>query len=175
MQLVNDTSGCSSQGLSWSPSNRYLNRSKLASTRLCNNHIYVASFRRSISTIYLVVCCSAPLRPAMIYCDTHDCAASFFRNWIYRYHISKMRCRCTNMLSVLYPGTGYSTKHMLFGGFCWSLPDCVGIQCACRHTNIWNFRPRAASHNLEVEFVNTAWHQDIQATSRQAESSGTHY
>ena len=33
-----DTSGCSSQGLSWSPSNRYLNRSKLASTRLCNNH-----------------------------------------------------------------------------------------------------------------------------------------
>ena len=34
-----DTSGCSSQGFSWSPSNRYLNRSKLASTRLCNNHI----------------------------------------------------------------------------------------------------------------------------------------
>ena len=32
-------SGCSSQGFSWSPSNRYLNRSKLASTRLCNNHI----------------------------------------------------------------------------------------------------------------------------------------
>ena len=37
MQLVYDTSGCSSQGFSWSPSNRYLNRSKLASTRLCNN------------------------------------------------------------------------------------------------------------------------------------------
>ena len=32
-------SGCSSQGFSWSPSNRYLNGSKLASTRLCNNHI----------------------------------------------------------------------------------------------------------------------------------------
>ena len=37
MLLVHDTSGCSSQGLSWSPSNRYLNRSKLASTRSCNN------------------------------------------------------------------------------------------------------------------------------------------
>ena len=34
-------SGCSSQGFSWSPSNRYLNRSKLASTRLCNNHIII--------------------------------------------------------------------------------------------------------------------------------------
>ena len=34
-----DTSGCNSQGFSWSPSNRFLNRSKLASTRLCNNHI----------------------------------------------------------------------------------------------------------------------------------------
>ena len=32
-----------SQGLSWSPSNRYLNRSKLASTRLCNNHIFYTS------------------------------------------------------------------------------------------------------------------------------------
>ena len=41
MQLVYDTSGCSSQGLSWSRSNRYLNRSKLASTRLCNNHIII--------------------------------------------------------------------------------------------------------------------------------------
>ena len=37
-----DTSGCSSQGFSWLPSNRYLNRSKLASTRLCSNqpHYY---------------------------------------------------------------------------------------------------------------------------------------
>ena len=32
------TSGCSSQGSSWSRSNRHLNRSKLAPTRLCNNH-----------------------------------------------------------------------------------------------------------------------------------------
>ena len=31
MQIVHDTSGCSSQGFSWSPSNRYLSRSKLAS------------------------------------------------------------------------------------------------------------------------------------------------
>ena len=38
MQLVFDSSGCSSQCISWSLSNRYLNRSKLASTRLCNNH-----------------------------------------------------------------------------------------------------------------------------------------
>ena len=38
-QLEYDTSKCSSQGFSWSPSNRYLDRSKLASTRLCNNHI----------------------------------------------------------------------------------------------------------------------------------------
>ena len=38
--LLHFTSGCSSQGFSWSPSNRYLNSSKLASTRLCNNHIY---------------------------------------------------------------------------------------------------------------------------------------
>ena len=34
-------SECSSQGFSWPPSNRYLNRSKLASTRLCNNHIII--------------------------------------------------------------------------------------------------------------------------------------
>jgi len=40
-ELVYDTSRCSSQGFSWSPSNRYLNRSKLASTRLCNNHIII--------------------------------------------------------------------------------------------------------------------------------------
>ena len=39
MQLIYGTSGCSSQGFSWSLSNRYLHRSKLASTRLCNNHI----------------------------------------------------------------------------------------------------------------------------------------
>ena len=39
--LVYDTSGCSAQGFSWSPSNRSLNRSKLASTRLCNNHIII--------------------------------------------------------------------------------------------------------------------------------------
>ena len=48
MQLVYDTSGCSSQGFSWSPNNRYLDKSKLASTRLCNNHIIIyecASFR----------------------------------------------------------------------------------------------------------------------------------
>ena len=38
-ERVYDTSGFSSQGFSWSPSNRYLNRSKLASTRLLNNHI----------------------------------------------------------------------------------------------------------------------------------------
>ena len=38
---VYETSGCSSQGFSWSPSNKYLNRSKLASTRLCNNHIII--------------------------------------------------------------------------------------------------------------------------------------
>ena len=50
MQLVYDTSGCSSQGLSWSPSNRYLNRSKLASTRLCNNHIFIASATRNSDT-----------------------------------------------------------------------------------------------------------------------------
>ena len=33
----------SSQGFSWSPSNRYLNRTKLelAATRLCNNHIII--------------------------------------------------------------------------------------------------------------------------------------
>ena len=36
--LVYDTGGCSSQGFSWSPSNRYLIRSMLASTRLCNDH-----------------------------------------------------------------------------------------------------------------------------------------
>ena len=35
------TSGCSSQGFSWSHSNRCLNRSTLASTRLCNNHIII--------------------------------------------------------------------------------------------------------------------------------------
>jgi len=60
MQLVYDTSGCSSQGLSWSPSYRYLNRSKLASTRLCNNHIiYYAdlptpAYRALKSTKYMV-------------------------------------------------------------------------------------------------------------------------
>ena len=46
MLLVYDTSGCSPQGFSWSPSNRYLNRSKLASTRLCNNHIILNSLGR---------------------------------------------------------------------------------------------------------------------------------
>ena len=40
-ELVYDTSKCSSQGFSWSPSHRSLNRSKLASTRLCNNHIII--------------------------------------------------------------------------------------------------------------------------------------
>ena len=40
--LMQASDGCSSQGSSWSPSNRYLNRSKLASTRLCNNHIIIA-------------------------------------------------------------------------------------------------------------------------------------
>ena len=43
--LVYDTSGCSSQGFSWSSSNRYLNRSKLASTWLCNNHIHTCIMR----------------------------------------------------------------------------------------------------------------------------------
>ena len=37
MWLVYDTSGCSSQGISWLPTCRYLNRSTLASTRLCNS------------------------------------------------------------------------------------------------------------------------------------------
>ena len=41
MQPIYDTSGCSSQGFSWSLRNRYLNKSKLASTRLCNNHIII--------------------------------------------------------------------------------------------------------------------------------------
>ena len=41
LQHVHDTSGCSSQGFSWSPGNRYLNGSKLASTRLRNNHIII--------------------------------------------------------------------------------------------------------------------------------------
>ena len=35
------TSGCSSQGFSWTPIYRYLNRSTLASTRLCHNHIII--------------------------------------------------------------------------------------------------------------------------------------
>ena len=48
MQLVYNTSGCSSQGFSWSPSDRYLNRSKLASTRLCNNHITQASLLQAL-------------------------------------------------------------------------------------------------------------------------------
>ena len=39
--LVYDTSGCNSQDISWLPSNRYLNRSKLTSTRLCSNHIII--------------------------------------------------------------------------------------------------------------------------------------
>ena len=34
-------SGCNFQGFSWSPSNGSLNRSKLASTRLCNNQIII--------------------------------------------------------------------------------------------------------------------------------------
>ena len=37
--LVYDTSGCSSQGVSWSPSNGCLNKSKQASTQLIYNHI----------------------------------------------------------------------------------------------------------------------------------------
>ena len=49
MQLVYDTSGCSSQGFSWSPSNRYLNRSKLASTRLCNNHIIIIKHQHFVA------------------------------------------------------------------------------------------------------------------------------
>ena len=43
-----------SQGFSWSPSNTYLNRSKLASTRLCNNHII---------TMHLLFC--TPLTPRL--------------------------------------------------------------------------------------------------------------
>jgi len=52
MQLVYDTSGCSSQGFSWSPSDKYLNRSKLASTRLCNNHITILLLCHCVS-----LCC----------------------------------------------------------------------------------------------------------------------
>jgi len=44
--LVYDTSGCSFQGISWSPGYRYLNRSKLASTRLRDNHIMSPFSRR---------------------------------------------------------------------------------------------------------------------------------
>ena len=51
MLLVYDTSGCSSQGFSWSPSNRYLDRSKLASTRLCNSHIIM-----SLASIWPQIC-----------------------------------------------------------------------------------------------------------------------
>ena len=50
-QLVYDTNGCSSQGFSWSPSNRYLNRSKLASARLCNNHTIIISLQTTQSLI----------------------------------------------------------------------------------------------------------------------------
>ena len=44
MLLVYDTSGSSFQVFSWSPSTRYLKRSKLASTRLCSKNIIVHTY-----------------------------------------------------------------------------------------------------------------------------------
>ena len=68
------------------------------------------------------------------------------------------------MPSVLYPGTEYSTKHVLVD----PLQIVSEFNAHVGPPNIWNFRARAASHILEVEFAKTAWHPDIQVDKQRA-------
>ena len=55
MQLVYDTSGCSSQGFSWSPSNRYLNRAKLAKQDYVTTILFIEVLNTAMYTPCLAV------------------------------------------------------------------------------------------------------------------------
>ena len=135
MQLVYDTSGCSSRGVSWSPSNRYLNRSQPASTRLCDNHIIMSclcssqGFSWSPSNRYLSRSKLASPRlisqpyiimhVSLLECDTSGCSSQDFSWSPSNRHVNRSKLASTRLCynhNITTANRGYHNMSRTYSG-----------------------------------------------------------